>query len=49
MNSDDLAVEELSAADYLKFKETVFDEKWYASSQQPESLIRILGKLLEIF
>ncbi|CAM8934084.1 unnamed protein product [Rhodiola kirilowii] len=28
VNADDLVVDELSAADYLKFKESVFDEKW---------------------
>uniref|UniRef100_A0A7N0U4Y2 Sucrose synthase n=1 Tax=Kalanchoe fedtschenkoi TaxID=63787 RepID=A0A7N0U4Y2_KALFE len=28
VNADDLVVDELSAADYLKLKETVFDEDW---------------------
>lgn len=29
VNSEDLRVENISPRDYLKFKETIFDEKWY--------------------
>lgn len=29
VSSDDLSVEAITAADYLKFKEMVFDENWY--------------------
>jgi len=28
VNSDDLAVEGITASEYLKFKETIYDEKW---------------------
>lgn len=29
VNSDDLSADGITAADYLKFKELIFDEKWY--------------------
>lgn len=29
VNSDDLTVEGISALDFLKFKEMIFDENWY--------------------
>lgn len=29
MNADDLAVDGITASEYLKFKETIFDENWY--------------------
>jgi sucrose synthase len=28
VNSEDLSVEGISASEYLKFKEMIFDEKW---------------------
>lgn len=31
VNSDSLEVSESSAANFLKFKEMVFDEKWYVT------------------
>ena len=31
VNADDLGVESITTAEYLKFKETIFDENWYAS------------------
>ena len=29
VHSGDLSVEQVTPADYLKYKETLFDEKWY--------------------
>lgn len=32
VNSHDLSVDAITVTDYLKFKEMVYDEKWYAFS-----------------
>lgn len=29
VNADDLAVDGITASEYLKFKEMIFDENWY--------------------
>ena len=29
VNSEDLSVDAITSSEFLKFKETIFDEKWY--------------------
>jgi sucrose synthase len=32
VHADDLSVEGITPSEYLKFKETLYDEKWYSFS-----------------
>lgn len=34
MRAEDLSVEGVGVVDYLKFKEMIYDEEWFASSSR---------------
>lgn len=42
VNAEDLSVTNISATDYLKLKETIFDENWYIYFLLPEYRYGIL-------
>jgi hypothetical protein len=42
VNSEDLSVEPITSTQYLKFKERVYDEKWYVFSLQYFYIFKIL-------
>lgn len=46
VHSEDLSVEGITPSEYLKFKETLYDEKWYAFLHQyNQSIVRLVTSI----
>jgi sucrose synthase len=43
VSSENLSVEPITSTDYLKFKERIYDEKWYISFDSSSLLLLLVG------